>query len=123
MHILSFLLSSFTILLALPAISALPPSPIGTSKRDNSGVYICSDINWGSTCVHLVAPLGGQDCIKLDGTASSIGPDQGLTCTFYRNGFCDDLGDKPLTLKYPGVKDLTTIGWNDQARSYSCVAG
>ncbi|OCL13499.1 hypothetical protein AOQ84DRAFT_225354 [Glonium stellatum] len=115
---ISFLQSTFVLLLALALASASPTPRF--SKRDNSGVYVCSDVNWGGDCVHYVQAVGGNDCIKLDGTASSIGPDPGFSCTFYKNVFCDDLGDGTLNLEYPGDSSMPD-GWNDAVYSFVCV--
>jgi hypothetical protein len=50
----------------------------------SSKVYVCSDVNWGGNCVHYVQPAGSDNCVTLDGTASSIGPAPGFSCIFYK---------------------------------------
>lgn len=113
---INFLQSIFALLLALT--SAFPTSRF--NKRDDAGIYVCSDVNWGGNCVHYVQPVGGGNCVTLDGTASSIGPDPGFSCTFFKNGLCDDLGDGTLHLEYPGVSSMPDR-WNDAVRSFVCV--
>lgn len=48
-------------------------------------VYICEHINWVGKCEYKVSPLGSapEDCVELDGTASSVGPDDNYYCIFY----------------------------------------
>jgi hypothetical protein len=48
-------------------------------------VYICEHHTWGGACEHKLSPLGSapEDCTVIDGTASSIGPDEGIFCVFY----------------------------------------
>jgi hypothetical protein len=50
----------------------------------NAKVYICEHVNWRGTCTNIPYALGSGDCVALDGTASSIRPDSGVSCTFYK---------------------------------------
>ncbi|KAF2130803.1 hypothetical protein P153DRAFT_286979, partial [Dothidotthia symphoricarpi CBS 119687] len=96
-------------------------------------VYICEDHHWGGKCEYKVSHLGSapEDCVELDGSASSIGPDQGYYCIFYTQGsplnaFCRRLasdGSDNISVSYPGEPNLldTHAGnWNDKVRSYNC---
>ncbi|KAF2024356.1 hypothetical protein EK21DRAFT_78895, partial [Setomelanomma holmii] len=92
-------------------------------------VYICTDINWAGNCTHYQRPLGSgpDDCTKLDGDASSIGPDWGFTCTFYTNTFCDKIRSNQtdwIELSYPGIANLRSTekgDFNDNVYSYVCL--
>jgi hypothetical protein len=72
-------------------------------------VYICSDVFWGGECEHKFGPKGSSDeaCTVLDGTASSIGPDQGFDCIFY-------------TFVYNGIPPLTTRSTNTSDSNAYC---
>ncbi|KAF2749197.1 hypothetical protein M011DRAFT_328695 [Sporormia fimetaria CBS 119925] len=91
------------------------------------GLYICTDINFTGTCTHHTPCLGSGDntCYTVPVGASSIGPDPGFTCYFYRHGFCRDFNNHGvLTLQHPGVANLmsTELGdWNDKVVSYLCM--
>ncbi|KAH7075498.1 hypothetical protein BKA63DRAFT_552984 [Paraphoma chrysanthemicola] len=72
-------LSSSSTLVSVPLASA------STEPRVLGGVYICPDINWSGSCTHYLRPLGSgpNDCVKLNGDATSVGPDEGIQCTFF----------------------------------------
>ncbi|MCJ1314121.1 hypothetical protein MMC25_007801 [Agyrium rufum] len=63
----------------------LLPRSLELEKRDNAGVYLCTDVNYAGYCVHIVAPL--YECIPLAGDlnnlVSSLGPDGSAYCLFY----------------------------------------
>lgn len=63
-----------------------PPSPSRSRSRSNTWaqVYVCEHVNWEGKCVNIPYAIGSGDCISLDGTASSIRPDKGFSCTFYK---------------------------------------
>ncbi|KAH7392711.1 hypothetical protein BKA66DRAFT_412464, partial [Pyrenochaeta sp. MPI-SDFR-AT-0127] len=91
-------------------------------------VYICEDHNWGGNCEHKLTPLGSSDddCTRLDGTASSIGPDVGFKCLFYTNSDCRPFardGSDFVELTYPGNANLLVTDkgdYNDKLYSYLC---
>ncbi|KAF2497359.1 hypothetical protein BU16DRAFT_559109 [Lophium mytilinum] len=101
---------------------ASPESP-GCAQ---AGVYVCSDPYWQGNCVYHCGPFGSNpdtQCTKLDGSASSIGPDAGIKCNFFTNGYCDSLpGESQITLQYPGNDNLASIGWDNKVASYACFA-
>ncbi|KAF2829810.1 hypothetical protein CC86DRAFT_285274 [Ophiobolus disseminans] len=92
-------------------------------------VFICADANWGGACEKKFIPLGSSPdvCTVLDGTASSIGPDQGFTCLFYTNAICttlDSKGSDYIKLTHPGNANVgyTDKGnFNDKLLSVQCV--
>ncbi|KAF1997748.1 hypothetical protein P154DRAFT_440659, partial [Amniculicola lignicola CBS 123094] len=90
-------------------------------------VCICDDINWTGNCRYITACIGGHpsNCVVLDGSASSIGPDPGWKCYFYENALCHMSLQDPasvLVVRYPGLRNLVTDrgDWNDRVRSYNC---
>ncbi|KAK7183814.1 hypothetical protein DPSP01_004438 [Paraphaeosphaeria sporulosa] len=88
-----------------------------------ANVYVCEHINWGGACVNVLYAIDSGDCVSLDGTASSIRPDKGFSCTFYKNGSCRTFdGSASLKLQDPGSADLTKEAgeWNDAARGFQC---
>lgn len=113
-------------------------------------VYICNDVNWSGTCIHYFSnpTSSDKDCVQLDGTASSVGPDEGFVCwfftyvyvtssalssdlcdvlTFDRNAYCRPLssdGSDFIQLKYPGngnVLETYNGDFNDKINSYFCL--
>jgi hypothetical protein len=61
--------------------SITSPTPLPNKPQ----VYICNDANWAGKCTYYTSSIGAapEDCTVLDGSASSIGPDEGFTCWFY----------------------------------------
>ncbi|KAF2115608.1 hypothetical protein BDV96DRAFT_53346 [Lophiotrema nucula] len=133
------------LLLALSYLFALtnglPTTPSRTFSRaeqptpftnaDTVRVTLCTDINWAGTCTDIYTTPGGSPstCKVLDGTASSIGPMEGVRCVFYRTDNCDPIpgpsgGALPLT--FPGLGNLFSVpgqenpNWNDAVRSFNC---
>jgi hypothetical protein len=47
-------------------------------------VYICEDVFWGGRCETKYYNLGTDECVTLDGRASSITPAPGFLCVFYK---------------------------------------
>ncbi|KAL5354924.1 hypothetical protein BJX96DRAFT_170180 [Aspergillus floccosus] len=60
----------------------------GLEKREDGGVYICTDINWGGNCGFAKQPW--DLCIQLDSpwwhSISSIGPDEYNAIVAYEYG-------------------------------------
>lgn len=101
-----------------PSLSTLP-----YALNDTANVYVCEHVNWGGKCSNISYTLGSGDCVSLDGTASSIRPAAGFSCTFYKNVFCRTFdGSESLKLKDPGSSDLTKEAgnWNDAAWGFQC---
>ncbi|PVI07222.1 hypothetical protein DM02DRAFT_622574 [Periconia macrospinosa] len=115
------------LLISTPA-SAAPPFPIVQNgivpRAGNTSVYVCDDVFWSGNCARYPYPLGTDECTQLNGKASSIGPDKGVTCTFYKNGVCRSFQrDDTLTLVHPGANNLllTEKGdFNDAVWSFKC---
>lgn len=65
--------------------------------------------------------------MQLDGTASSVGPDEGFVCWFFTNAYCRPLssdGSDFIQLKYPGngnVLETYNGDFNDKINSYFCL--
>ncbi|KAF2256859.1 hypothetical protein BU26DRAFT_558297 [Trematosphaeria pertusa] len=101
------------------------PSPTNTTgSAELASVFVCEHVYWGGTCSIVTAPLDTGECTPLDGSASSIGPDPGFTCTFYKNGSCRDFtGSDALTLENPGSPNLLDTpkgNFNDVVRGFTC---
>ncbi|KAF1982790.1 hypothetical protein K402DRAFT_424352 [Aulographum hederae CBS 113979] len=108
--------------LALPAAEdgevAVADSDEVTAQA--TGIYICRDTNWGGPCFHPNGPWNGgpERCYQLDGSASSFGPDPGLTCNLYTDGFCSQFAMAMSAIRYPGIPNLGNF--NDRIRSFQC---
>ncbi|KAH8800372.1 hypothetical protein F5884DRAFT_757980 [Xylogone sp. PMI_703] len=94
-------------------------------KRTVGGIYICTDANWKGDCGYKVQPLA--ECIQLTSPwqwqLSSFGPDKGTICVVYNTGNCginDPTPYNTATIVWPGIADLTSIGWNDAIGSFQC---
>ncbi|KAF2728572.1 hypothetical protein EJ04DRAFT_556665 [Polyplosphaeria fusca] len=126
---------TFLFLLALlPTLIAAYPQSTDLTPRstvdgcETAGVFICEHVNWGGACTHSIACVGGAPdaCTKLDGKASSIGPDKGFKCLFYKSDDCLDVPGPSggvLDLRWPGTGNLFNVNggnWNDIIRSYQC---
>ncbi|KAF2090035.1 hypothetical protein K490DRAFT_62909 [Saccharata proteae CBS 121410] len=111
------------ILLVLAAVVSSAP----TKRQGEPGIWACSDVDWAGNCRKLVAPYGNEYCNTLgdlDEVVSSVGPDQGISCNFYDNGACLDMGipgADMIELTWPGVANLVEMGWNDKILAYNCV--
>ncbi|KAF2659352.1 hypothetical protein K491DRAFT_712637 [Lophiostoma macrostomum CBS 122681] len=112
------------------SVGAAPPATPSATDCARAAVYICKDWNWGGACQRLTPCLGSgpQQCGKLDGTASSIGPDKGFKCLFYKTGDCSDPPGPSggvLAVEWPGISNLVSAEprntWNDIIRSYQCL--
>ncbi|GME49432.1 hypothetical protein GTA08_BOTSDO00311 [Neofusicoccum parvum] len=120
------LLVAAVLLHLLPRITpALPVNPDSIDpSSEEASVLTCTDPDFAGTCTLHATPLGNNNCISLDGTATSIQPDNGLDCIFYSNGVCRTFlspATESFALRYPGSSDLAKSGWTEQVLSYSCV--
>jgi hypothetical protein len=114
------------------------------TPQANAHVFICTDYNYGGACTNYGVTKG--QCSNLpsayNDNISSLGPDNGLSCTFYlcASRLSDGRWHARLRLfyfihsdadcsgynygfSYPGVKDLRTIGTgilNDNFSSVKC---
>ncbi|KAF2016839.1 hypothetical protein BU24DRAFT_139154 [Aaosphaeria arxii CBS 175.79] len=106
------------------------PSPVLGEK---AGVFACEHVVWGGKCQLFNNPIGGapEQCtvIPEDFKISSVGPDKGWKCLFYKSAICRDVASPPsgiLTLTWPGndrlteANDANGVTWNDNIRSYQC---
>ncbi|KAM3066306.1 hypothetical protein ACMFMG_003183 [Clarireedia jacksonii] len=86
-------------------------------KRQEGGVFITTDINWGGTTGY--AKQNWDVCIRLDDpwwhSISSIGPDPGNAIIYSEDYNCNNPGG---TIFSPGYSDLRQIGWNDRIGSF-----
>ncbi|KAI1369760.1 hypothetical protein F5Y08DRAFT_334112 [Xylaria arbuscula] len=84
-------------------------------------VYLCRGPNFGAPC--FSKPVYTTLCYNFingrDNSISSVKPDLGTTCIIYDDENCK--GFYSLTFTYPGISDLTSLGWNDRASSISCT--
>ncbi|KAL8788717.1 MAG: hypothetical protein Q9213_001531 [Squamulea squamosa] len=84
-------------------------------------LFVCIDKNFGGRCQNLETTT--NVCFNLGNgfsdSISSLGPDQGTTCTIYDNQGCS--GTSVGGIVSPGINDLSDFGFNDRASSYRCV--
>ncbi|KZL86570.1 hypothetical protein CI238_05631 [Colletotrichum incanum] len=85
-------------------------------------LYICSDANFSGRCQNLESNTG--QCYNLangfNDVVSSLGPDQGTSCTIWENNGCS--GASITNIVSPGIFNLADSNWNfnDRASSYRC---
>ncbi|KAH7398881.1 hypothetical protein DE146DRAFT_510552 [Phaeosphaeria sp. MPI-PUGE-AT-0046c] len=109
--------------------SFIPVPTTTTTPLKPAGVYICNDVDWSGTCIHHFSnpTSSDSDCVQLDGTASSVGPDEGFVCWFFTNAYCRPLQSDGLDfiqLSYPGTKNMLQTykgDLNDKIHSYFCL--
>ncbi|KAF2500046.1 hypothetical protein BU16DRAFT_613852 [Lophium mytilinum] len=138
-------LSMLSLLFAWCSASTIPSTPRGddspfvliTTKTSatmfkaadyppGSGVYMCQDPNWGG-CVEAPLPDLKEHpdawCVGItgawDNSISAFGPDKGLLCTIWDASACTGGG---YNIRWPGIADLRTVGWDDKISSFWCVA-
>ncbi|KAI4126985.1 MAG: hypothetical protein LQ338_003440 [Usnochroma carphineum] len=89
------------------------PSPIATQATTH--LYVCTDYDFHGRCENLESTK--QGCYTLfngfDNEITSLGPDQGTTCTIYD-------GASVGGIVYPGIYNLKDYNFNDRASSYRC---
>ncbi|GAB1312742.1 hypothetical protein MFIFM68171_02952 [Madurella fahalii] len=94
---------------------------ITLDKRARYTVYITQHINWNGIAQNLGLNTG--ECHSLGNgwprIVSSFGPSAGVTCTIYDNSRCR--GSAYGGIRYPGIANLRTIGWNDRIMSLRCT--
>ncbi|KAJ7702033.1 hypothetical protein B0H14DRAFT_3883871 [Mycena olivaceomarginata] len=96
------------------------------AKRTQGNVFLCNDPNFTGYCVLITGATSGG-CVELgpdlDKQVSSIGPDAGQSCYFFRNHFCDAGSEVDVIQKFrtPGFTDLSLFGWDNAGSSYSCI--
>ncbi|TID27265.1 hypothetical protein E2P81_ATG00028 [Venturia nashicola] len=104
-----------------PVSVVIPMSMAERNAPDDTGIYICTDVDW-QTCEHVLSKWGNSTsdayCLQLDGESSAVGPDPGLECVLYSSIDCK--GTDSLKLRYPGYNWLGSVNWNDKAKSYQC---
>ncbi|KAF2263207.1 hypothetical protein CC78DRAFT_534209 [Lojkania enalia] len=130
-NILLFFLTSLALAAPSPNHQIKRPETEGRVSDDceKAGVYICEHWAWQGNCIKWENCIGtsDDDCVKLTGTASSIGPDPGYKCFFYKNDICRDFGGPDggtLVLSFPGNDNLVNVDgqdWNDKIYSYQCI--
>ncbi|GJC83477.1 hypothetical protein ColLi_06315 [Colletotrichum liriopes] len=80
-------------------------------------LYICSDANFSGRCQNLESNTG--QCYTLgngfNDVVSSLGPDQGTSCTIWENNGCS--GTSISNIVSPGIFNLADSNWNFNDRS------
>lgn len=114
------------------------PCPHGVAKRSSKsslerrynvgGVFFCSGANWKGTCPYQVLQLG--ECYNVSpelnwaSSIAAVGPDPGFECTLYSGA---NLGGSSLPISYPGIQDLSTVGWgpgtDNEVMGITCFNG
>ncbi|KFY87778.1 hypothetical protein V500_06751 [Pseudogymnoascus sp. VKM F-4518 (FW-2643)] len=98
-----------------------PAGSLKMAARAVTHVYVCINADFKPACQNLSVNTGG--CYNLVGNwndaISSIGPDQGTTCTIWYNAGCS--GRSVVNIIYPGIYNLGDFKFNDVASSIKCV--
>ncbi|KAK0650807.1 hypothetical protein QBC41DRAFT_360826 [Cercophora samala] len=83
---------------------------IAAAKREieaRQGVYVTVHINWGGTSAYI-SPVNRGSCADLVPAWKNVISGDWCTRDWYG------------PIYYPGIADLTTIGWNDHINSFIC---
>ncbi|KAK4160697.1 hypothetical protein QBC43DRAFT_337980 [Cladorrhinum sp. PSN259] len=104
-------------------LQAQPTAAIAVvDKRATAHVFVTSDINFAGRQENLQISTGV--CLTLGNgwpnTISSFGPDSGLTCNVFDNDGCNNSAGSVTGIRFPGVSDLNTFGFNDRINSFVC---
>ncbi|CZS97805.1 uncharacterized protein RAG0_06712 [Rhynchosporium agropyri] len=90
------------------------------SSRAITHVYVCINSNFSGACQNVQVNTGG--CYNFVGNyndaISSIGPDQGTTCTIWFDAGCS--GRSVGGIINPGIYNLNDYNFNDVASSVRC---
>ncbi|KAJ0165015.1 hypothetical protein CTA2_12596 [Colletotrichum tanaceti] len=104
----------------VPRAGPAPPAAVGAplegSVQAITHLYICSNINFGGDCLNVEVSTG--NCYNLNGwndIVSSLGPDQGTSCTIYEHNGCS--GAFVSNIVHPGISNLGDRGFNDRGKS------
>ncbi|KAI3553507.1 hypothetical protein CABS01_12095 [Colletotrichum abscissum] len=97
-------------------------------KRQNPGnIWACDNIGFQQPCSAYSVPNGqwfNIEGLSLNNRISSIGSDWGANCWawdhFDANGCWNENGTPALDITYPGLRDLTSLGWNDKIGCIKC---
>ncbi|KAJ7277959.1 hypothetical protein C8J57DRAFT_1503796 [Mycena rebaudengoi] len=82
----------------IPLVTALPPSTnVVAPTPDVGNVFLCSEPNFGGTCISVHITSGQCNNLPASFTAKSFAPDAGLTCFVFNQGNCAGLGVGPIT--------------------------
>ncbi|KAK1983575.1 hypothetical protein LZ30DRAFT_588061 [Colletotrichum cereale] len=97
-------------------------------KRQNPGhIWACDNVGFVEPC-SAYAVQNGQwfniEGLSLNNRISSIGGDWGAGCWawdhFDANGCWNDNGTPALDITYPGLRDISSFGWNDKIGCVKC---
>ncbi|KAJ7927801.1 hypothetical protein B0H13DRAFT_2312209 [Mycena leptocephala] len=102
----------------VPLVAALP-SALGLAVRTPGNVLSCSQAGFQADCEHIFSTFSGE-CIQYDSglrkQVSAFGPDSGQTCFLFAGDGCT--GAESVAITFPGISNLQTINFNDEASSY-----
>ncbi|KAF2708485.1 hypothetical protein K504DRAFT_456478 [Pleomassaria siparia CBS 279.74] len=120
--LVSFLVAATTAF-ALPKLDPGPHTP-GQCDSTLVKVKICTDVDWKGYCEIYYTCIGNADisCRKLYPNISSIRPEDGIYCIFYKNTLCNGGKDaKMLRIDNPQARLTDLPGdWNDAIQSFDC---
>jgi len=89
-------------------------------RQSVTHLFVCDSANFNGRCENLESNRG--QCYNLlngwNDVISSLGPDQGTTCTLWENNDCT--GRSLGGIVNPGINNLVDFSFNDIASSYRC---
>ncbi|KAJ7256080.1 hypothetical protein C8J57DRAFT_1517812 [Mycena rebaudengoi] len=110
--------TSFFALIPFVAATALPPAP-----QTPGNVRVCTDAGFTGNCQTLNG--GSTQCVNVPGgfndEISSFGPDDGQDCFIFADAGCVGAQNGPI--RFPGISNLKTVGFNDKMSSWKCFFG
>ncbi|KAK0725984.1 hypothetical protein B0H67DRAFT_144409 [Lasiosphaeris hirsuta] len=110
---------------ALPALGQQSAEVSEVAARSNvaraiTHLFVCDSLNFQGRCENLETET--NRCYNLfnnwNDVISSLGPDQGTTCTIYENFDCQ--GRSVGGIVNPGLFNLNEWNFNDITSSYRC---